>query len=299
MKLTEVATNNFRVDIDVMDADLAREIQTRLTALGCLDPPADGSFGPVSRLVLRELGRRANTDFDDVVDAGLARVLLDNTADDLFPLDLGGDFASRIIKYMQLNGFWFARMPGFHTIVYVEGANEDGSPNSDTFNEFNDRRMVIAIEDKKPKLLFNKLATTEPGKFFTVKPENPKGAARIAFGQFKAWHVGIHKAGKPSAHEALVQAAPLPVHRDLNKDGSRTGDKVDEGMFGINQHSGFNASVKDIGHASAGCLVTRSHDDHKAFMALVKTDPRFRDASHGYRCVTTIIDGHDLQRKVG
>jgi hypothetical protein len=132
MKLTEVATNNLRVDIDVMDAVLAREIQTRLTALGCLDPPADGSFGPVSRLVLREFAHRANTDFDDVVDAALARALLDNTADDLFPLDLGDDFASRILKYMQLNGFWFARMPGFHTIVYVEGANEDGTPNSDT-----------------------------------------------------------------------------------------------------------------------------------------------------------------------
>jgi hypothetical protein len=106
-----------------MDADLAKEIQTRLTALGCLDPPADGSFGPVSRLVLREFGHRANADFDNVVDAGLVRSLLDNTSDGLFPMDLGDDFASRIIKYMQLNGFWFARMPGLHTIAYVEGAN--------------------------------------------------------------------------------------------------------------------------------------------------------------------------------
>jgi hypothetical protein len=157
---------------------------------------------------------------------------------------------------------------------------------------------VIAIEGKKPKFLFNKLATIEPGRFFTVNPTNPKGAARIAFGQFKACHVGIHKAGTRNAHEALVQAAPLPVHRDLNKDGSRTGDKVDEGMFGINQHSGFNASEKDIGHNSAGCPVTRSHDDHKAFMTLVKSDPRF-NASHGYRFVTTVIDGRDLQEKVG
>ena len=38
MKLIEVASNNLTVDIDVMDADLAKEIQTRLTALGCLDP---------------------------------------------------------------------------------------------------------------------------------------------------------------------------------------------------------------------------------------------------------------------
>jgi len=60
MKLTEVATDNLNVDIDVMDAVLAREIQTRLTALGCLDPPADGTFGPVSRLVLGEFEDEGN-----------------------------------------------------------------------------------------------------------------------------------------------------------------------------------------------------------------------------------------------
>jgi peptidoglycan hydrolase-like protein with peptidoglycan-binding domain len=298
MKLTEVVSDGLTVNLNHMDVDLAREIQTRLTDLGCLDPPSDGVFGPVSRLGLREFATRAGVGSDGIVDAGVARALLNSNADDLFPVSLGDDFASRTIKYFQHNGFWFARIPNFQTIAYVEGANEDGSPNNDAFNEFNDRRIVIAIEGNRPKLLFNVLATTEPGRAFTLDPVNSKGAARIAFGQFKAWIVGTHKAGKPSAHEALVQAAPLPVHRDLDQNGIRPGDKVDVGMFGINQHSGFNADAKNIGNASAGCLVSRSHTDHKAFMTMVKTDPRF-NASRGYRFMTTIIAGEDLQRQTG
>jgi hypothetical protein len=158
---------------------------------------------------------------------------------------------------------------------------------------------VIAIEDGKPKILFNVLATTEPGRFYTENPLNPEGAARIAFGQYKSWRVGIHKAHTPTGHEALVQVAPLSVHRDLNKDGSRTGDKIDAGSgFAINQHSGHNADANNIGRASAGCLVGRSDAEHKDFMKLVKTDPRFK-ANSGYRFISTIIAGDDLKTQIG
>src|SRR5258706_65591 len=159
--------------------------------------------------------------------------------------------------------------------------------------------MVIGIEDLEAKILLNVLATTEPSRFFSESPENPEGAARIAFGQYKAWRVGIHKAGKPTAHEALVQAGELSVHRDLNKDGKRAGDKIDVGSgFGINQHSGHNASANDIGRASAGCLVGRSHVEHKEFMKLVKTDPRFLRATNGYKYITAVIAGDDLKNQV-
>lgn len=55
---------------------------------------------------------------------------------------------------------------------------------------------------------------------------NRLGAARIAFGQYKSWQVGIHNADSPTAHAALKQVGELTVHRDLNKDGKRTGDRV-------------------------------------------------------------------------
>ncbi|HEY0658063.1 MAG TPA: hypothetical protein VGD05_06300, partial [Pyrinomonadaceae bacterium] len=216
------------------------------------------------------------------------------------PLTLGTDFASRIVKFMQLRNFWFARLPGFLSIIYVEGANADGEPNADELNKFNDRRIVIAIESGKPTLKMNVLATTEPGKFYIDNPMNAGGAARIAFGQYKAWRVGVHKAGKPSAHEALVQVGEISVYRDLNKDGKRTGDTIDVGSgFAINQHSGHNADANNIGKASAGCLVSRSHDEHNEFMELVKTDPRFKKVNNGYKYLSTIIAGDKLKELVG
>jgi hypothetical protein len=158
---------------------------------------------------------------------------------------------------------------------------------------------VIAIEGGKPVIKMNVLATTEPGRFYTENPENPGGAARIAFNQYKSWRVGTHKAGKPSAHEALVQVADIAVHRDKNKDGKRTGDAIDIGSaFGINQHSGHNQDPNNIGKASAGCLVSQSDLDHKHFMALVKTDPRY-GANHGYRFMSTVIAGDDLKKVIG
>ena len=304
MKLQEIVANGSSVRlIDLaLDRVLAGEIQTRLIKLGCLDPPADGDFGTVSRFVLGEYAKQVGIAFDETIDSLLAQSLLDHSEDTFIPMTLGNDFASRIIKYMQLRNFWIARLPGFLNIVYVEGANEDGQPNDDEFNKFNDRRLVIAIEDGKPSIKLNVLATTEPGKFFTENPLNPNGAARIAFGQYKAWRVGTHHPSKdpPSRHEALVQVGELSVHRDLNKDGKRIGDKIDVGSaFFINQHSGHNAPADNIGHASAGCLVGRSSDEHKEFMKLVKTDPRFKKATNGYKYVSTVIAGDNLKETIG
>ncbi|QJW90579.1 peptidoglycan-binding protein [Spirosoma taeanense] len=302
MKLQEVIANGRTIHLKdlAFDAVLAGEIQTRLITLGCLDAPADGDFGPVSKLALRLYARQIGIQLDETIEVLLAQSLLDFSADTFMPLTLGNDFASRIIRYMQLRNFWVAKLPGFLNIVYVEGANEDGMPNADEFNKFNDRRIVIEIADNKPTIRMNVLATTEPGRFFTDKPENLLGAARIAFGQYKSWRVGLHKAQTPSAHKALVQVANVSVHRDLNKDGKRTGDKIDVGSgFGINQHSGFNADPNNIGRASAGCLVSRSTKDHEQFMKLVETDRRFSEASQGYKFISTIIAGDDLKNKIG
>lgn len=302
MKLQQLIANNSKVKINdlALDLELAGEIQNRLIKLGCLDPPADGIFGTVSKFVLAEYSKQAGIAFDETVDSKLAKSLLDHSEDTFLRLNLGNDFASKIIKYMQLRNYWIAKLPGFLNIVYVEGANADGQPNADKSNEFNDRRMVIAIESGKPAIVFNVLGTTEPGEFFTKNPMNAGGAARIAFGQYKAWRVGFHNAGRPSRHEALVQVGEITVHRDLNKDGKRTGDKLDVGSgFAINQHWGFDMPVNNIGKASAGCLVGRTKAEHKEFMKLIKTDPRFSKASNGYSFMTTVIAGDDLKNKIG
>ena len=82
---------------------------------------------------------------------------------------------------MQQKDYWLARVPGYRNIVYVEGANADGSANDDKPNRFNDKRIVLEVDKNgKPSILDQWKATTEPGSFYTLNPHNDKGAARIA-----------------------------------------------------------------------------------------------------------------------
>ena len=173
-------------------------------------------------------------------------------------------------------------------MLYVEGIQGDGSLNNDAPNCFNDRRLVVQVLNDVPYIIGSWEGTTEPGHYYTNKPMNPLGAARIKFGQYTAWRVGMH--GGSDRHEALVQVAPVSVHRDYNRDFMRTGDRITTGLYGINQHWGYDAGVNNIANASAGCLVGRTRSGHREFMKLIKTDVRFcKDP--GFLFTTTIIPG--------
>lgn len=283
-----------------LDESLTREIQTRLIDLSLLDPPADGDFGPISKNALEKFTALKKLPISDLIGPRIATALLESSVETLFPLNLDNSLASRLVGYMRAKGFWFSRLPNYLTIAYVEGMNGDGSLNDNTPNFFNDRRFLLSFEANIPRITGTWEATTEASAFYTKHPMNPKGAARIAFGQYKAWRVGIHPRSQGgSAHEALVQVDDIRVFRDLNQDFRRTGDAVDIGSsFGVNQHWGFNFPVHDIGKASAGCLVGRTKDGHREFMKLLKTDPRFT-ASQGYKFMATVIDGQDFKATMG
>lgn len=206
---------------------------------------------------------------------------------------LDNSFASSIIRWMLAKKYQVFTGPRRYNIVYVEGCNGDGTVNADRPNEFNDRRLVIEIIDK-PGILGNWEATTEPGDYYTQHPMNARGAARIAFGQYEAWQVGFH--GKRDAHEALVQVLPIGVYRDYNKDYRRTGDFLERGLFGVNQHWGYDLPVTKVFNASAGCLVGRTREGHKQFMRLLKQDTRFVE-NRNYKFWTTIIPGDELLKQ--
>lgn len=193
----------------------------------------------------------------------------------------------KIIRRMEVRGYKIFRRPGEKNIVYVEGGNEDGSLNKDEPNQFNDLRIVFAFDGKLPIIEGIWDATTEPGYHYTDNPMNLAGAARIAFDQYTAWAVGIH--GNSEPHEALVQVGLVKVYRDYNRDMIRTGDDIDEGIFGINQHWGYDMPIDDIGLSSAGCLVGRTRNGHKKFMQLVKSDPRY-NIDRDFIFTTTILD---------
>ena len=118
---------------------------------------------------------------------------------------------------------------------------------------------------------------------------HPKGAARIAFGQYKALALGRHR-----DHEALVQVDTVTVCRDANRDFKRDGDARDTGLFGINQHWGYDLPRNDLGNSSAGCLVGRSTAGHRELMRLVKTDKRFLLSDGGYRFIATILPASEV-----
>ncbi|MGC9528395.1 MAG: SH3 domain-containing protein [Limnospira sp.] len=203
-------------------------------------------------------------------------------------------FADQIVEYMQRQNYTLDREPGYGNIVAIEGVDPDGSPNRDAANQFNDVLSILVFESGLPKLIYCDRATTEPGYYYTQYPVNPRGAARIEFGQYQAWKVGTHKAGTASEHEALVQrGGTITVRRDGNQDGIRTGDPSDTGYFGINIHGGWDASIYDIGLTSAGCIVTPKMSDHRKFMQLVKQDPRYR-RNQNYVFRATIIPGDKL-----
>jgi len=183
------------------------------------------------------------------------------------------DLAGRIVAAMRKRGFKVDDVPGNPNVVYVEGMGPDGTKNDNTPNQFNDARFVIMFgQDGRPKIAGAWEATTEPGRYWTENPMNSKGAARIKFGQYTAWQVGMHH-----THEALVQTGGnVTVCRDLNEDYKREGDKEDTGQFGINQHWGYDFPKNDLGQSSAGCLVGRMKTGHQQFMALMKSDPRYK-----------------------
>lgn len=261
-----------------------KEKQESLIKWGVLEPPADGKWGKMSEGSLTKFKELYNLSSSS--ESQIESKLLENPK----PIDLSkNDFAAKIIKYMISKNYHISVGSKLYNIVYVEGCDEDGKCNDDKFNEWNDRRIVIEIygSDRVPRIVGNWLATTEPGRKYTVNPMNPQGAFRIEFGQYiGCWQVGIHK-----DHEALVQTGKVKGRRDKNKDGMRTGDPLVEGLYGVNQHWGYD--MKMVEGASAGCLVGQSKEGHREFMRLIKTDYRYL-INKGYCFSATVIPGNEL-----
>ena len=272
---------------------LAIEVQQRLSDCGLLDPPADGVMGAVSLWALGEFCKAKNLPFDLDLTPAAATALLNETGSGIFPIIAKTDFAGKVVNALQRKGYWIARHPSCFNIVYIEGMNPDGTPNSDAPNIFDDLRMLMQIDAAgNSRIAASWEGTVKPSTVWTMHPMDPRGAARIAFGQYKSWCVGIHHPGKSTAHEALVQSAPITIFRDTNKTFRREG-RTYTGLFAINQHWGYNAPKGDLGNTSAGCLVGRLEDGHRQFMSMIKSDPRY-EANTGYRFMSAVLSAQDI-----
>lgn len=273
---------------------LLRQIQERLAFHGLLDPPSDADLGPVSHWAWSAFCSRAKLATMSVVAAEHASALLDERA--LFPVKAdGAGLADRIVRSMQALDYWVSGHPDCITIAYVEGVDTEGRRIDNAINAYNDIRAVVSIRDGSPVLLGAWTATTQPGWHWILQPmdgtaDPVKGAAHVALGQYKAWCVGTHNGSRP--HEALVQRGKVRIHRDHNRDGSRERDpQFVRADYGINQHHGGDSTR--VEKYSAGCLVGNRVAEHRAFMALVKADARYK-ASNAYKFMTAILAQEQL-----
>ena len=186
--------------------DLAKAIQWRLHDLGYLDPPADGVFGPVSIWALDDFCLRNALELGNIFTKDVAKLLV-APKKNLPKIIAGKNWFDKVITYMEMKNYFISKHPDCFNIIYLEGANTDGALNSDLPNMFNDVRILFKIgNDGRP--VFDEWiweATTEPGKYWTENPMNPKGAARIAFDQYKAWR-GWHTSCRHDASARSIGA---------------------------------------------------------------------------------------------
>ncbi|NDE91552.1 MAG: hypothetical protein EB059_10550 [Alphaproteobacteria bacterium] len=201
------------------------------------------------------------------------------------------DLASKLIAYMKSRGDVVFEKDGALNIVYLEGANIDGTENADKPDGWNDVRYLVRHFNGYPEMLFAQIATTEPGVAPTHSAAARKrgGIGRIILGQQKGWKMGFHKGDVN--HPALVQCAELLVHRDVNEDYRRTGDPIKR-VSGLNQHGtriGYDGD--NVGNWSEACLVGRIFNRHLEFIAHVKNSPEYQtDENHVFH---TAVYGAD------
>ncbi len=145
--------------------------------------------------------------------------------------------------------------PSFHIIGVRSKA--------DVPNVFDDNFYLI---DKDQMHIYT--GTTNPGTDWLTTFLNPKGSAVVVADKqyLDSWTLGLHHGEYP----AWVQAKPISVYRDRNKD--LKSDEVgipDIGMFGINwHHANSSTRSKFISKWSAGCQVFDDPKEHFEFMEL-------------------------------
>jgi hypothetical protein len=170
-----------------------------------------------------------------------------------------------IIQTLQTLGYRVAKNDSKNYNLNIVGIRNDKGQE----NRFDDQIWVFWKFNNRWELKKYK-ATTDPGLSWLVAPENPEGTAILKEGQYLASHrLGKHK-GK---YEALVQAKPVTVIRDFNRDKKLdySSGKEQTGIFGINIHrANEKAESTQVNKWSAGCQVFANPIEFNEFIKLCK-----------------------------
>lgn len=129
-------------------------------------------------------------------------------------------------------------------------------------NQFDDKFYLISGDN-----CYVYTGTTNPGTYWLKNPMQKIGAAVLAVGQhFECWKLGLHR----GVYKAWVQAKPVTVYRDNDKDDKSENNGVSEkGLFGINVHRASEKWIsKLIDRWSAGCQVLNNPAHYSQFIKL-------------------------------
>jgi hypothetical protein len=154
-------------------------------------------------------------------------------------------------------------------------------------NEFDDFLVVLYKNQNLKEECKVYSITTDPGEHWLKNPLNPKGTAVLVPGQYRGtWKLGRHQ----NKYEALVQAKPVKVWRDNNKDNIidyQGFNTLSEGYFGINIHRSnpYDKSYL-VNKWSAGCQVFQSVKDYDEFLDMCKRSANLYGNSFTYTLLT-------------
>lgn len=185
-------------------------------------------------------------------------------------------------KLFQLKGYdYFDRGLYNLNLIGIRSNNQNK-----VTNKYDDV-MVVIYNDTTGTHKYMYPITTEPGLHYMVTElGNKKGTAILVPGQYKGcWAIGKHN-GK---YKALVQAKPVRVYRDKNKD--RVYDlnpkTIDTGTFGINIHRSNETWTRStVDMYSAGCQVFANPNYFKSFMSLCEKQKKLYGNSFTYTLIT-------------
>jgi hypothetical protein len=156
-------------------------------------------------------------------------------------------------------------------------------------NQFDDEMFVFWRFDKKWQLK-KYLITTDPGLSWLVNPQREEGTAILKEGQY----ISSHKLGKhKGVYDALVQAQPVTVIRDYNRDNrlDYNSGKTQTGIFGINIHRANEKRTSvQVDKWSAGCQVFADPLEFQDFMKIC----RLSAAEWGNSFSYTLISKSDI-----
>lgn len=189
-------------------------------------------------------------------------------------------------KLFNKKGYAYFKKGNYNLNIIGVRSNQDNK----ITNKYDDCLVVIYNTNTGLKRQIYTI-TTEPGLKFMQAPDNAKGTAILAPGQYKGTYKIDKHRGK---YDALCQRNKVvKVYRDNNKNNiyDYKPETIDTGMFGINIHRSNEFWTRTtVDGYSAGCQVFNDPKEFNSFMLLAKKSA----AIYGNSFTYTLINEQDI-----